>query len=298
VRHGMVRETGMLVKSVAILLGTVFAASFLGAVHPVGDSLAVGRMPFAVLFALCVIWTRWPIGVRLPLVFAAMFPLAQVVTLKLVDPAPGSFAVYQKNIWVNNLATEGLAADILTRAPDVVTLQEVSDGNVKLLDLLAEAYPYQVTCGRLDNYRVAVLSRHAPIGEQPGCLKDRGIAVMRVDGPDGPVWVVSVHLVWPWPDRQLLQTEELADYLAPLEGPIVLAGDFNMTPWGQSVRRLARSVGGQRAGPLRPSYWLARARVPLPIDHVFAPGGGDAELLPRLGSDHLGVFAWVHLDAN
>tara|TARA_R100000789_G_scaffold34375_4_gene37656 strand:- start:12086 stop:12994 length:909 start_codon:yes stop_codon:yes gene_type:complete len=302
----MVRILDPLLKSVAAVLTLLVLASWAGPLHPAGDTLAVVRAPLLALAALAVIWTSWPRGVRWPLAALALLALGQVVAMKLVAPAPGAFSVYQKNLLYRNAQIPQLSQDILAAAPDVITLQELTGRNGEILDRLAPDYPHRTTCPFYSWSRNAVLSRHPILPGGTLCLSGQGIAGLHLDTPQGPVWVLSLHLRWPFPHGQGAQAAALEQVIAGLEGPMVLSGDFNMVPWGHSVRRLTRAAGLRRAGPLRPTYWLAPhgwpagqvLSIPLPLDQVWSPGGGKAENRPLFGSDHAGVLARVHLDAD
>jgi endonuclease/exonuclease/phosphatase (EEP) superfamily protein YafD len=286
------------VKTVSILLGLLLCLSYLGGLHPVGDSFAVLRMPLAAGVALAVTWTAWPRFVRWPLAVLALVVMAQVPLARFASPSPGDFTVYQKNLWFANPELMALSREIRRSEADVVTLQEVSDTSRFMTSLLAPDYPHQAICRFPENVYLAVVSRH-PLLSEPVCSVSRGLAAVQVAAPGGPVWVVSVHLQWPWPFDQGRQVAEMEALLAGLDGPVVIGGDFNMVPWGASVRRLARAAQVTRAGPLHPSFRLALpglpAGVPLPIDHVYAPGGGQVELRPLIGADHHGLLARVHL---
>lgn len=297
----MVRIWSATVKTVAVLLALLALATWAGPLHPAADSLAVIRVPLLVLAALALIWTAWPRALRWPLVGFCLLALGQVAWMKLHAPAPGDFTVYQKNLWYGNRQSEALAREIRSQSPDVVTLQEVSGENRQVLDLLRADYPHQFLCA--DGWwGGAVLSRHPVVAGESLCSAERGLAGVRVSMPRGPVWVLSVHLEWPWPRGQRPQTDRLAPMVDSLEGPVVLAGDFNMMPWGSDVKRLVAATGVRRAGPLLPTFWLKprgwALSAPLPLDQVYATGGGRAERRPLLGSDHHGVLARVHLDAD
>ena len=303
----MVRGRGLLVKSIAVILTALALGTWTGPLHPLGDTLAVLRVPIVALAALAVIWTGWPRLLRWPLAALALVILGQVVAMKLATgPTPGAFTVYQKNILYRNARIPQLSEDILAQATDVITLQELTTRNGVILDRLAAAYPHLVTCPNFSWSRNAVLSRHPVVPGQTLCVPGQGLVGAQLDTPQGPVWVLSLHLRWPWPHGQGAQAARLQEVIADLEGPVVLAGDFNMMPWGHSVRRLTVAAGLRRAGPLRPTYWLApfgwrtqwALTVPLPLDQVWAPGGGKIEIRPNLGSDHAGVLARVHLDAD
>lgn len=276
----------------SVLLGLALAASFLGRWHGIGDALAVIRLPLAVAFALVVIWSDWPAALRWPLAVGALAMIAQVVALRFVPGPPGDVTVYQKNLLFRNAAPQSVVDDILRVSPDIVTLQEVSEPNRVIPASLAAAYPTQILCPYASVGGVAVLTRWPATGRTV-CAEGEGLTAIEVTGPGGPVWLASAHLHWPWPFGQHPQVQRLALRLNDLDGPVVLAGDFNMVPWGWSVRALARAAGGQRVAGLQPTLW--KRGVPLPIDHVIAPRGGQSRLLGRLGSDHAGVLARVRV---
>lgn len=293
------------------LLAAALAAlglSFLGALHPVGDSLAVFRLGIAAL-ALALLWPARP-DLRLgrgPALVLAVLPLVaagSVLWHKLPGPDitgrdAGALTLYQKNMFHRNGDIAGLAADILETAPDIVTLQEVSVENERLLDMLWEAYPSQHLCRYSRRSGVAVLTK-LPLAQAAGpgrfCSSVIGLAGLRVQTPSGPHWALSLHFAWPWPGRQPLQVARLEAALMEAPGPRLLGGDFNMVPWSHTLRHAARTSRTHRAAPSVPT--LSLGGLPLPIDHVFAPGGGQAQARPWLGSDHRGVLARVKLAAR
>ena len=275
-------------KGVAVLSGALFFAGYLGALHPAGDSLAVARLPLAVIFALSVIWTDWSGPARWVISAAPITGLAHLALLSMVTGAPGPVTLYQKNLLFKNAETAGLVADIRAAAPDLVFLQEVSPSNRAALAEMQDLLPHQLVCDFTSWASVAVLSRWPQAGEGV-CVP--GLAALPVETPDGPGWAVSLHLHWPWPYQQPEHLESLAPILAGLEGPVYVGGDFNMVPWGWSVRRVAALTRTQRAGAVRRT--VVKRGVPLSIDHVLSPEGGRIETRPRLGSDHWGVLGQV-----
>ena len=186
-------------------------------------------------------------------------------------------------------ARAALAADIRATRPDIVTLQELTSRNAPLVRDLRAEYPHQASCALVEWARVAILSRWPVEGEI--CLEGQGLVGIQVMSPDGPFWAFSLHAFWPWPHGQADQLNTILPMLGDLEEPVVIAGDFNMVPWSYALRSIERSIGGTRAGPLFST--LTKMGAPLPIDHVYAPGGGQAVARPLLGSDHSGVLAKV-----
>ncbi|MCK0150990.1 endonuclease/exonuclease/phosphatase family protein [Marivita sp. S6314] len=277
------------VKSVAAVLAAGFFGSFAGALHPLGDSLAVFRLPIAVLFALWVIWSPWPYWIRWSVAVLCLGAMGQIVALKYVSPPAGPVVVYQKNLLFQNDQVAALVADIRSANPDIVALQELTSRNADVVRTLRPDYPHQASCALTSWARVAILSKWPVEGEI--CIEDQGLVGIQIASPDGTFWAFSLHAFWPWPHGQDRQLAQLLPVLEGLEDPIVLAGDFNMVPWSFALNQIARTTQTTRAGPLFPT--LIKMGAPLPIDHVYAPGGGRASQRDLLGSDHSGVLAEV-----
>ena len=74
----------------------------------------------------------------------------------------------------------------------------------------------------------------------------------------------------------------------------MVAGDFNMAPWGSSVDRIAIAARARLAPGFRLTFKDAAFWPGLPLDHVLSTAEitADVELLDRFGSDHhaLGIL--------
>ena len=204
------------------------------------------------------------------------------------------YRLYQKNLLSRAWPRYPLADDIIASNAAFVTLQEVSAHNLKFMRTMFETYPSKVICPYQLEKSVAVLSMYPTIAGTAECGETAGLALMQVDLPDGQrIWIVALHLDWPFPFSQPAQVDEVVARLAALTGPIVVGGDFNMVPWGATVRRISHTARSQRLGPYRPTYpkfgWL----LPLPIDHVLVPEGstGITKAKNLHGSDHMGIVA-------
>ena len=267
-----------------ILLG------FAGGLHPAGDSLSLLRMPMAALCLLALLISG-PWVLRAALLLAGGAGMATTLPLWLLSQPGDDLTLYSKNLWFANTQLPALAADIRDSGAEVVTLQEVSDRNDDILTLLAADFPYQHLCRFSGWSGVAVLSQH-PISATR-CSDQRAVAAARISRDGQGVWIAAVHLPWPFPYGNASAADSGMAVLEGLRGPVVMAGDFNIFPWADSVQRLNRASGTRTAGPIRPTFMLRG--VPLLLDHVHAPGGGMVTTRPLLGSDHLGVLAQVSL---
>lgn len=282
----------MIVLKVGIAVALlVLGAGYLGGLHPFGDSFAVIRPQISVVIllmaGLALLW-RKP-GMAFVVAAAGCIGLAPIAKMYMTRDKAGSLVLYQKNVLFNNNSLGTLAADIRASGASVVTLQEVSLANEALLRDLSDAMPHQLLCSADTAGGVAVLTRLQPISGMSICAK--GLAAMQVQGPFGPVWLVSIHLPWPWPFRQAKLVETIVPQIEALDGPSVVAGDFNMVRWSNVMDRVERAADGRWAGPVQGSFGQFSPLADLPIDNVLAPFGGVIELRPELGSDHKGVIA-------
>ena len=276
----------------------MLALSHLGWWFPPGDSLAVLR-PQLLVAALPVLAGLALAGSRrLALAGALAVAVSAAETARVwigtVPQAPGPLTLYQKNLLWMSRDQAAVEAEIAALSPDILTFQEVIGAHLEMVSRLREAYPTMVHCPWRAVGGPTILTR-LPATETRCPVE--GLALARVDGPGGPLWIAALHLHWPFPYGQGAQLEDVVAELAGLDAPLLLGGDFNMVAWGAAVGRVAEAGGAARAGRIRSTYTRGGALLPLPIDHVLVPEGASAsvELRPRLGSDHLGLFARIAL---
>ncbi|MDU8928442.1 endonuclease [Alisedimentitalea sp. MJ-SS2] len=270
-------------------------AGFAGALHPAGDSLAVFQLPLSVVAAIAVIWTGWSRWLRWPLALALTGLIGFHVAsgIKPADASETGYALYQKNLLFVAGDRSSLVADIRASGATLVTLQEVTRRNRAVLDNLKADFPAQHFCPFARVGGVAVLSRLPKVPGSERCAERDGLAAMQVEGPDGPVWVVSLHLHWPWPYGQTDHVARLEPVLRGLEGPMLIGGDFNAVAWSHAVSRIEAVSGTRRLGHHLVTFQLPRLGMWIGIDHVLSnlPGGARTETRAALGSDHFGVLA-------
>jgi len=235
-------------------------------------------------------------------ILAAGALIAPELVRPLSPPAPAGspfrLRLIQFNTWDQLADPTALADWIAGEHPDVVTIEEVTG---PLREALIRR-GFQQTRGVES---VAIFSRqrriHAPVqipGPEWAILPEFARATFA--GPDGgaPFSVVATHLSWPNRPQRWLQRVTLPNLIDRYpRDRLILAGDFNLTPWSFALRRLDRRMGLERRDRAIPT-WPARRRmggvlidVPalLPIDHVYAGRAWRTVSIrrgPRLGSDH------------
>lgn len=225
-------------------------------------------------------------------------------------PAAGSqdtVSVLTFNVWRGNPAPAAAADTILRSGADIVLLQEAGALLQTQGARLDRVYPARSDCprGKCD---AAILSRlplerpryrfRTSTGEPIG----PGLATAKVLLPGGAAFrVATLHAPRPteradWGEGGRL---ELARAVAEIGDPaLVLAGDFNLTPWSFAMQRLDQAMGPvRRVTRARFTYRSslpALARLPfLPIDHAFVGPAWQVvsvQVLPGGHSDHLPVM--------
>jgi endonuclease/exonuclease/phosphatase (EEP) superfamily protein YafD len=286
------------IAQVAAALGlagaVVVALGFLPGLHRAADSLALLR-PLAAALCLAGVVAAEALWLRAGLAAVAVLAAVTLIPHVRAQPAGRDLRVYTKNVWVHATDHADLARDIRAARPDVVLLQEVhldAGGGHALLAALAASHPHQHVCIPPDGSGVVVASRH-PFDGAPLCTRARALAAAPI-APDGRrIWIVALHLPWPWPVDSADSDAQAVALLSGLDGPVVVGGDFNAFPWTARVARVARAARGRLAGPARATFPFHG--LPLPLDAVIAPGGGRIEARPRLTSDHRGLVADVSL---
>lgn len=283
---------------VVVGLAVLVVVGFMGAVHPAGDSFAVFRVPFVIMLALLVIWAPWSVFLRWPLACACLCILAYHAvhsrpSRTVFEP---DYVLYQQNLRFDRTETRALLAAIEEEQPDFITLQEVSAENDGVLVDLKERYPFQHLCPVGSQHMgEAVLSRH-PIREGSAFCSGRdGLAGFEVETPKGPLWLVSLHVSWPWPFGQAEQVTSLLPEFKRLRGRVLLAGDFNAVAWSHTIRRVEAAADLSRVGHWQRSFVLPRVGFPIGIDHVLSTEAMAASIRvqPKLGSDHHGILAFI-----
>ncbi len=219
------------------------------------------------------------------------------------------------NVSKSNRRPEAVDAWLAGRPADVVVLQEVPEGMADRLRSMNGVYPHQfiVEPGARLNSEVyagqetlAILSIH-PIAAR-GVVRPSGqgrialVARLSIPGAEDP-WIVTVHPAHPATPARLSARDsyllDLAGFIAELDGPVIVAGDFNVTPYAPAFRLF---LDASRTATARhfPATWPAPlGPLGVPIDHVLVRDARVATLdaLPFPGSDHRPLRAEILLPA-
>jgi endonuclease/exonuclease/phosphatase (EEP) superfamily protein YafD len=297
---------------VAQALTALLALAYAGARFPgpfaLLDNLSNFPAHFAAAFLACGVVLAFLRNARWAIVAAAGLALALAQVLPWYagsdDPAsPGlSVKLLISNVNQGNRQHGLLERLVANEDPDVVGLVEVNQRWQRELGFLRARYPHHY---ELPDERFVGLGLYSRLP-----LED--VRTMRIPGgfppviaatlkaPRGDVEILIVHPVPPinasLVRRRNEQIRGLADYARTVAGPLVMAGDFNITMWNVGYRPL-EDVGGlrnaRRGQGIRPT-WPALGPLGVPIDHVLASPGVELHVfrvLPAIGSDHLPIAA-------
>jgi len=284
------------IKGILSLFATlglvVTLAGYFGAAHPAFDSVGAFRLQALVGFGLLLVLS---IGIgalvarALALVGIAVAAIGVLPALAPTEEvAEADLVIYSHNLRYDNPDIAAVAQAIRAEQADVVLVQEISAETRPLMDLLAAEFPTRIFCPFSDVGGLAVLSR-LPARDASGCASGLGFVWATLRRPDGgEVTVASIHLAWPWPHGQRAHVARLEPLLAALPRPLVIAGDFNMAPWGDSVARVAAASGTRILPGLQPSFHKPGLWPALPLDHVLVSEEitAHSNMLARFGSDH------------
>ncbi|MBX3498694.1 MAG: endonuclease/exonuclease/phosphatase family protein [Alphaproteobacteria bacterium] len=188
-----------------------------------------------------------------------------------------------------------------SEAPDIVVTQETTPRWAAMLAGLDGLFPHRRLPGPADD--LAVLSRHPfDMAAEVGIRAHGTLAKARLSVGRRRIDLMALHASVPaspaWRIARDEMFEDIAGFARRTRYPLIVAGDFNATPWNRSMRRLVRE------SPLRhaPGFWRPTwtAYVPLwmgiPLDHVLAAGECRVvarRIGPDIGSDHRPVLATV-----
>lgn len=258
---------------------------------------------FVLALVLLALRLKAPAGVAVlavVLLGVAVWPQAFPESGPAADDA-ATTRLYFANLWARNQDLDAMTASIAAADADIVVLVELGDAPAAALDRILPDHPHRASTPRVDRPHGAVRSLIAsrrplePLPLPPSELE--GVAA-RVDTPAGPITVMGVHLTRPWPFQyqwgQIRQVMALAEARTGVEGPLVVAGDFNAVSSARIGRQVREEVGLIPA-PAWPGTWPSALPSPLgmTIDHVWR--SPDLALTSRrlgrpTGSDHRPVI--------
>jgi endonuclease/exonuclease/phosphatase (EEP) superfamily protein YafD len=294
----------LIVSFVGLCLGLATVAGFFGGSWWVLDLFASFRPQLAAGLILCVVvlgaakWKKTAVAAGL----LAVVNLVTIVPLFLGPSRPesGGLRILSYNILASNRRFGDVVDFIRASDADVVILHEVTrrwEGVIEEASVTFDDWGYELTETRApgDLFGSLVL---APDGTHVvsfgfGLTDPRAIEIVLSEG----VAILAVHPLSPYnafrAEQNNRQLQFAADWAADREGPTIVVGDFNASPWSYSFRHLMSSttmLDSERGFGLELSYPAdGNPLLRIPIDHLLYSeelAVVDRQLGPATGSDH------------
>lgn len=302
-----VRFWGLLtVAAVLAVLGTI--AGLFGQYAWWMDICSHFRVQYVACFAFaavcCVVGKkkRW-VWAAVVLAVVNVLPVAMfLIPPARTGPVSGaSFRAILVNVNTERGNPSRVVEYITNMNPDIVVLEEVSDEWVKALGPIHGDYPVRKYVTRDDNFGIGVLSRvpcdtiqveYFGDAEIPSIIAEFALGGRRMT-------LVATHPLPPggpaYSARRNVQLEKVAARIATLEGPVLLLGDLNVTPWSYYYRRFLKTSGlidSARGRSICPTWPTCVPLVWIQIDHCFHSKEvviRSRKIGQNIGSDHYPV---------
>lgn len=197
-----------------------------------------------------------------------------------------------------------IADAVIASGADVVNILEAIPLKPEM-ERLSVAYPYHIGCGTITNGCDTLVLSKRPFSEQSvksiGDMWPNRLVQVALDIDGTTIHFVSVHLAKPYfDDFQVDELADLKDAVAAVEGPLLLAGDFNSAIIDPHIQDFVRTAGLNTVFP-EPATWPIRAGAfGIAIDHVLARPPlrltSVTQIADDAGSNHFGLMAEIAVD--
>lgn len=226
------------------------------------------------------------IAVIIPFLSAHTDDMSKVENLRIVS----------SNVRFSNTRYAEFISFVRKSNPDVVFVQEATPLWLQNLHALDEPYPYMRYQPNRHGFGLALYSR-LPFRKIESEYIEVAYILGRVRVNERPVWLLDTHLFTPtneWHfENRNQELNSLAGIIEKLRGPIVVAGDFNMSIWSPYYDRFiseTKIVDVRDNRGIFPTYPAANPVFRIPIDLCFVSQRMKVvhvQTGPNIGSDHL-----------
>ena len=217
--------------------------------------------------------------------------------------------LYSANLYYLNNDVAAIRRSIEDADADVLVLIELGRTPAEEIDQILAGYPHRVASMRMDETRGpsrSLIASRYPLEAIPSRPNGLHSVAAVATTPLGRLNVVGVHLTRPWPFQpqwgQISQTMALGDIRRLLDGPVIVAGDFNSVSSGRIGRQVKRDMKLVPASGF-PGTWPSALPSPfaVTIDQVWR--SPDLAFVSRrlgrlTGSDHRPVVTELTLAAD
>ncbi len=246
--------------------------------------------------------------------FLVIFNIGTIINVGETIQASGRtgsvFKVYSANIYRFNKDFAKLKRDIAKEDPEIVLLIEVTPENIKQLKPVIRNFPYHIEFAPVGTLNIGVifLSKFPVLNYQTQQMSDLGNVLLEaiLDINQKKVAFYALHYRNPTYVQEFSIRKEqflrLAGEVADKPVPVIVAGDFNATPYSPIFRKLLKISGlkDSREGfGWQPSWPTSFPLLWIPIDHILI--SPEIQVHKRatgsyIGSDHYPIFAELSME--
>jgi endonuclease/exonuclease/phosphatase (EEP) superfamily protein YafD len=293
-----------------VIVFLALSCTWLGSLGRYGwlfDLLSHFRLQYVIVCALVVIYAL--IRRRTWLVLLSLISVlwnAQIIhafhqTAELADTTrEKALSVMTFNVLTENKNQPAAISYVMQTDADIICLLEVDDSWRASLEPLRIKYPHHVEELSDVNFGIACYTRLPMKSSEVRRFTVWWLPtlVLNLDHLGRPLTFIGTHPIPPMSGQRAHEWREqlssIATLVSGLPGEVIVAGDFNATPWCEGMR-LLREKGGldfRSVDPVWPPTWGLKLPMMIPIDHVLTKRGLTIQkrtIGPETGSDHRSV---------
>lgn len=300
-----------------VILGIGFAVgagiTVLGLLAPVAPSFEITNhfRPFTAAGFLVLLAAVWLVRARALMVPVLCFAVVNItlflvpLSFKASEASPTlagarTFKLISFNMWVGDRPLDDVAAFLNAEDADVVVLQEFNAAHAKrLLPRLKELYPHQLSCADDRSCLMALLSK-TPWTDADFIKHSRSNPALvwaRFGEGQAAYRIATLHNAWPFQaSAQANHTDWLIEWRKSISEPLLMAGDFNLTPFSWKLSKFAWKTGLKRYATYQRTWPGHRYAPAFLIDNIFSTDAFrpiEVRTGPALQSDHLPLIARI-----
>jgi endonuclease/exonuclease/phosphatase (EEP) superfamily protein YafD len=264
----------------------------------------------SVLLTGAFLWLRWPGYVALGVATTALnawFIVPWYLPIERGAAANTDIRILNANVLATNGNYDDFRQLVESTQPDIVIMQEVTEGWLKSLDGFKTRYPYKVVEARNDPFGIALFSRYPLDASAIRNAAPRGYPeiIATVLAGDRRLQLIATHPANPVANggyfARNVQLDGVGDLAMLSPTPLIVAGDLNVSVWSNHYRRLVAQTGLRNAREgfgVKPTWPTFFPVAMIPIDHFLVSADVEVtgfETGPSIGSDHLPVTVTVRL---
>jgi endonuclease/exonuclease/phosphatase (EEP) superfamily protein YafD len=251
------------------------------------------------LFLISLKAWRWTGVAVLCLLLNAIAILPWVVISPKPERPTHNLRLLLTNVNAANTNYQALLHLVDTEKPDLLIVQEASEGWINALESIRTTHPHSHFVANRDNAGIALFSRF-PV-EQFDTISiddiDFPSLVVRINIAEVKIALISLHPPPPGTDEYLWERNQqfvkVAELVKRLPRPVIVAGDLNSSIWSPYYSEFVKQSGlvsARKGFGILPTWPTHNRFIMIPIDHCLVTDDikiSNCRTGTEVSSDHL-----------